>query len=126
MVAIVATAEKDRSSFLDAEKKLLDTNHAEIGRWVTEQWGLPKELVTAIGYHHDIENAPAKELVAVLQFSDFLSKLKGIGASGSCETPELPKEVWELLAVDKSDLPELVNTINEEITAASSWLEVAA
>ena len=52
-------------------------------------------------------------------------KIKGIAASWSFESPELPKDVWSLLAVDKSDLPELVNTINQEITAASSWLEVA-
>jgi len=122
---IVKRAELDKSSFLDAERKILDTDHAEIGRWVTEKWGLPKELVSAIGYHHDLAGAPTPELVAVIQFSNYLAKLKGIAASGSFEPHELPKEVWSLLDVDKSDLPELVSTINQEITAASSWLEVA-
>jgi len=123
--AIVELAEKNGSSFLEAERAILQTDHAEIGRWVTEKWGLPKELVAAIGYHHDIEAAPEKSLVAVVQFADYLAKLKGIAASGSCETPELAKDVWSMLSVDKGDLPELVNTINQEISAASSWLEVA-
>jgi len=122
---IVKTAEKDRSSFIDAERKVLETNHAEIGRWLTEKWGLPKELVAGIGYHHDLANAPGADLIAVIQFANYLSKVKGIAASGSCESPELAKEVWKLLAIDKADLPELVNTINQEIAAASSWLEVA-
>ena len=124
MESIVGIAQKDKSDFISAERKVLETTHAEIGRWVAEKWGLPKELVGAIGYHHEIDTAPDKVLVAVVQFANFLSKLKGLAASGSYETPELAKEVWTQLAVDKSDLPELVNTINEEISAASSWIEV--
>ena len=123
--AIVELAEKNKSSFLAAEREILSTDHAEIGRWVVEKWGLPQELVTAIAYHHDVEAAPEKTHVAVIQFADFLAKLKDIAASGSYESPEISKEVWAMLAVDKSDLPELVNTINEEIAAAASWLEVA-
>jgi len=124
--AIVESARKKQASFLAAEKEILSTDHAEVGRWVAEKWGLPKELVGAIAYHHDLASASDKTIVAVIQFADFLARLKGIAASGSYETPEIPKDVWELLAVDKSDLPELVNTINEEIAAASSWLEVAS
>lgn len=121
--AIVELAQKDKSSFSAAERQVLDTDHAEIGRWVAEKWGLPKDLTCAIAYHHNLEGAPDKGIVAVVQFADFLARLKGISASGSCDTPEIPKEVWAQLSVDKSDLPELVSTINEEIAAASSWLE---
>ena len=124
--AIVKAAKEKKCSFLDAERSILETDHAEIGRWVTEKWGLPKDLVGGIASHHDISQAANKELAAVIQFGDYLAKLKGIAASGSCEPAELPKEVWTLLSVDKSDLPELINTINQEISAASSWLEVAA
>ncbi|MCD6406069.1 MAG: HDOD domain-containing protein [Planctomycetes bacterium] len=121
---IITLAREKKCSFLDAEAQVLETNHAEIGSWLAETWGLPRDLTAGIGYHHDIVNAPNQELVAVIQFADYLSKVKGIGAPGSCESPELSKDVWGLLTVDKSDLPELVNTINQEIEAASAWLEV--
>lgn len=123
---IVRKAEQKKCSFIEAESEVMQTNHAEIGKWLAETWQLPAELGAAIGAHHDLASSEAKELVAVIQFSNYLAKVKGIGAPGSAETPELSKEVWELLAVDKDDLPELVNTINQEIEAASSWLEVAA
>ncbi len=121
---IITLAEEKKCSFLDAETQVLETNHAEIGGWLAETWGLPRDLIAGIGYHHDIVKAPDQELVAVIQFADYLAKVKGIGAPGSYEAPELSKDAWGLLAVDKSDLPELVNTINQEIEAASAWLEV--
>ena len=104
---------------------MLETNHAEIGRWLVEKWGLPKDLIAAIGFHHDMAGAPDGRLIAVLEFSNYLAKVKGLAASGSCETPELGKDVWAMLAIASADLPELVNTLNTEIEAAASWLEVA-
>ena len=123
--AVVEYAEEHGCSYIEAERAVYETTHAEIGHWLAAKWGLPRELVGAIGYHHALQEAPDKALVAVIQFADYLSKVKGLGAPGSAETPELKKEVWSLLDVDKPDLPELVNTINQEIEAASSWLEVA-
>ncbi len=125
MEAIVKAAGDARSSFLDAEQSILQTNHAEIGQWLAEKWGLPKELASVIGYHHRMADAPSPEFVAVMEFSNYLAKVKGLAASGSFETPEIGKDVRALLALDSSDLPELVNTINSEIEASSSWLEVA-
>lgn len=123
---IVSLAEEKKISFLEAEQEILDTNHTEIGGWLVDTWGLPEELVDAIAHHHDLESAPRKELVAVVQFANYLAKVKGVQAPGSFEAPELQREVWELLSLEKSDLPELVNIINQEIEAASSWIEVAA
>jgi len=123
---IVQLAEEKKSSFLGAEREILETDHTEIGRWLADTWDLPGELAEAIGNHHDLDGAEEKELVAIILFSDYLARVKGIGAPGSADTPELNKEIWELLSLEKSDLPELVNTINQEIEAASSWIEVAA
>ncbi len=123
---IVKTALDRKCSFIEAEGEVLETNHAEIGKWLAETWQLPRELGEALGSHHDLAGASGKELVAVLQFANYLAKVKGVGAPGSGETPELSKEVWDILTVDKGDLPELVAAINQEIEAASSWLEVAA
>ncbi len=123
---IVETAVDGKMSFLEAESRVIETSHPEIGQWLAATWSLPDELVESIGSHHDLASATNRQITAVILFADYLSKIKGIGAPGSAETPELPKEVWELLALEKSDLPKLVNAINQEIDAASSWIEVAA
>jgi putative nucleotidyltransferase with HDIG domain len=124
MEAVIQAAQKGRLRFIEAEAAVFQTNHAEIGRWLADKWGLPKDLAGAIGFHHNMAAAPDRRLVAVLEFSNYLAKVKGLAASGSCETPEIGKEVWTTLAVQNSDLPELVNTINTEIEASASWLEV--
>ena len=123
---IVKMAEKEKCSFIEAERALLDTDHAELGGWLTQTWDLPQALQKAIKEHHDTANLTSDpQMTAVIQFADYLAKVKGIGAPGSCEEPALAKVVWELLDIEKSDLPELVTTINQEIDAVSSWIALA-
>jgi len=40
-----------------AEKVVLGgLTHAEIGMWLCEKWGLPREIVEIVGYHHTLLN----------------------------------------------------------------------
>lgn len=51
--AVVKQAEED-SSVHKAEKEILGVNHAQIGRYVMDLWGLDPAITKAIGHHHDI------------------------------------------------------------------------
>lgn len=123
---VITTAEKERCSFIEAERMLFDVDHAELGGWLAETWDLPRGLQDAIKEHHDTANMTSDpQMTAVIQFANYLAKVKGMGGPGSFEEPGLAKIVWELLEIEKSDLPELVATINQEIEAVSSWIALA-
>ncbi len=47
---------------LDAERATLGTTHAEIGAHLLELWGLPYEIVEAVGRHHDAPELPDRQL----------------------------------------------------------------
>jgi HD-like signal output (HDOD) protein len=45
----------EKNSPIEAERRIFDTDHAEVGTWMAERWQLPSELVQSIGFHHSME-----------------------------------------------------------------------
>jgi putative nucleotidyltransferase with HDIG domain len=41
---------------VQAEREHLGIDHAQIGAWLAEHWGLPEPIVSAIRHHHDAGN----------------------------------------------------------------------
>ncbi|MFN3533480.1 MAG: HDOD domain-containing protein [Candidatus Brocadia sp.] len=43
---------KNHITYEEAERSILDFNHAEIGALITDRWGFPQKIVDVIRYHH--------------------------------------------------------------------------
>jgi len=52
---VEALVKNEKNSPIEAERRIFDTDHAEVGAWMAEQWQLPSELVQSIGFHHSVE-----------------------------------------------------------------------
>ncbi|HPF70736.1 MAG TPA: HDOD domain-containing protein [Candidatus Krumholzibacteria bacterium] len=63
---------------LEAERRLLGTDHAEAGESIAREWGLPDALATAIGAHHDPDAAPTTVGDAV-HVGNLVAKFVGVG-----------------------------------------------
>ncbi|HDS30816.1 MAG TPA: HDOD domain-containing protein [Firmicutes bacterium] len=63
--AVFKLMEQRKLSFIQAEKTLYATNHAEVGEALAMQWGFPPNISAAIAHHHNPENAG--------DFADFAS-----------------------------------------------------
>lgn len=80
VAALLELTARERIPFVEAERRLLGVDHAEVGAALLEQWGLPDSIVEACRWHHDPEQAPAVSLaVDVVHLSDALSLAAGIG-----------------------------------------------
>ena len=72
--------EEERSA-LDAEKDILDIDHAEVGAWLAARWKFPEILATSIAAHHNLIAAKEefiKEAV-IVHLANVLTKRAGIG-----------------------------------------------
>jgi HD-like signal output (HDOD) protein len=49
--------QRDHAGLAETERKLLQTDHAEIGGWLMRAWNLPERLVTAIAHSHHVEQS---------------------------------------------------------------------
>jgi putative nucleotidyltransferase with HDIG domain len=126
---IIQLARARSLSFYDAEREVLqDTNHAEIGAWVAEQWKLSEELTEAIRHHHEVgglEDHSTAVLAAVCRFSNFICHRRQVGSSGNFCQPVMDGDAWARLSIDKEELPKLVEAVNQELAKSSAFLNMA-
>ena len=51
--AVIETATTNSIALIEAEKRIINATHAEIGGYLLGLWGLPDSIVEAVYYHHD-------------------------------------------------------------------------
>lgn len=77
-VAWLAVEEHVR--FDEAERRVLDIDHAEVGAALLESWHLPKEIVAGVRCHHAPEQAEDETMaVELISFADSLCLANGMG-----------------------------------------------
>ena len=95
--------------YIEAERHVLDTDHAHVGGIVAQQWSFPDELARSIGQHHnpDVEPTPVLDTVHV---ANLLAKSIGVGlgveqmnlraSRGACARLGLGEEHIDALCAD--------------------------
>lgn len=113
---LLALIEEEEVSMLEAERKLLGTDHAEVGAWLAKSWFLPDKLIEPIGCHHDVAAAPTQQTKAsVVHFADILIKASGFGFSGDDFVPLIQPAAWEKLGMTESILAEIVEELEDKL-----------
>ncbi len=90
--AVVQHAMERKCGMLEAEQKLLDITHSEISAALCERWGLHREIVRAVRFHHDpdspfnkdpIEPENEKFLAACVAVADLVADICKADISGA-------------------------------------------
>lgn len=69
---------------VEAERVVLETDHAEAGARLLTEWKLPAPLVEAARWHHDPEQAPRHgDIVNIVHLANVLSMTLGIGVGNA-------------------------------------------
>ncbi len=103
-------------SMLAAERRLLGTDHAEVGAWLAKSWFLPHKLIEPIAFHHDVAASPTQEIkTAVVHFADVLIKASGFGFSGDDFVPPIQPLAWEKLGMTESVLTTIVEELEDKL-----------
>ena len=70
----------NQQSLLEAEKKLLGVNHAEVGGQLLTRWKFPPNIVSAVWFHHTPKAAGAHQrLASVVYLGNMISYFMGYG-----------------------------------------------
>jgi len=59
-LALLEAAQSQGLNSLEAEREILQVNHAELGGLIAQKWGLPDSIVQGISYHHRPEESGLK------------------------------------------------------------------
>jgi putative nucleotidyltransferase with HDIG domain len=112
---------QEKIIFYEAEKRVLEFTHEDIGVWLAESWNLPLSLQEPISLHHQPARAQhAKKQTAIVHLADFLVRAVGFGSGGDPWTPPLNRKAWERLGLNLTELEAIIHELGDEIESAEA------
>lgn len=108
-------------TYIEAERKILETDHAEVGGEVAKIWNFPEELIYAIQHHHDLNPEP-HEILDIVQIANFVAKFIGIGLGVEQMNIKLSPEIPKRLGLSKAGMEGLCAVVQTEMAKAEALL----
>ena len=109
------------TSFLDAEKEVLELDHPEIASEVCKAWHIPDAISHAIRYHHLPSQSDESKLAYIVHAADTIALMSGLGIGVDGTFYQMEAGTMEFLGLNEDDLGEVmgdmlsaVNKITEE------------
>jgi putative nucleotidyltransferase with HDIG domain len=111
---IIQIVEQEQIPFMDAEKRILSFDHAEVGSRLAEKWNLPAELVDAIANHHNPLNSQGNQkITAFVHIADAICLTLGIGLGSDGLLYPLDGEALNLVGLTVEQFEEAMSEVQE-------------
>jgi len=109
---VIREAAAKHISVLEAEKQVMETDHAVVGKWVAERWGLPDMFTHAIWLHHQPpgtlpESGFDKRLVEIVHLANIVVRSQMIGAGGDSRVYPVPQRLLSSLNLKEDHLEDI-------------------
>jgi len=119
---MVAAMRLKDTPFVEAEREVLGTDHTEVGARISDLWGLPETIATAIRWHHTPGDVPSEEdqnLVDLIHAADAMAHLVDQGVDTNDLSRSMDPEVIDRLGIAKPSLDNVAELSLEQIRRAS-------
>ncbi|MBI5636791.1 MAG: HDOD domain-containing protein [Nitrospinae bacterium] len=113
---VAEKAEDKNILILEAEREVLGLDHAEAGQILLFKWQLPLPVVNAVGFHHDLEKAPAtyQRLAAIVHLADVICRKLKIGSGGDARLPKVDRGAMKTLHITTPMLEEALKETRDQ------------
>ncbi|HUS35631.1 MAG TPA: HDOD domain-containing protein [Verrucomicrobiae bacterium] len=120
---IVEDVEKNQQALIEAEKKLLGVQHAEIGGRLLARWKFPANIVHAVCFHHEpILAGEHKRLAAYVYLSNLTVHFLGYGFGHHAFAMRGRAEALRILGLRGEHLAEIMIQTFESFETINSLL----
>jgi putative nucleotidyltransferase with HDIG domain len=124
---LIKHVEEQGVSIMEAEKKVLGFNHAELGARLLERWNFPASITVAVRFHHMPGAAePHHRLAAVVYLANFISYSLGHGYGHSAFSFRSQDSVFMLLGIDPKMLDKLIVLTRDEFETIEALFQIRA
>ena len=115
-IEAIKVSNNENIPLIDAELRVIGTDHAQVGAWLGMKWFLSTETLQAIRWHHDPESADAQnqDLVMLCHTANYICNLEKIGDGGDITAPTYRQSVWLKLGLAVKDISDIVDSVAEE------------
>jgi HD-like signal output (HDOD) protein/CheY-like chemotaxis protein len=109
-----------RIPLLDAEQSIYQSNHSEIGAFLTEWWALPSFIVNVNLWHHTPDRAPNdRDIVTAAHVANLLSYQLNYGSSEEMINRDIAPEYIDKFVLNEEAI-EILKTKTDSIIQALS------
>ena len=115
--AVVARARKQQQAMVRAEQELLKLDHALVGQFLAERWGLDKALVRMIAGHHSPRLANYSQQASIMHLADTFAHVSGHELLLVEAAPEIQKKAWSGLSFNTGKIAPLLRRVEKEFSA---------
>ncbi len=123
MNEVMAYSQENSITFYEAERKVMDTDHALIGGWLLRKWEFPQVLIDAVKYHHNLNRIKENELIRYVYLGDVVARLMGY-SSGDGVVLTIDYEFWKSFGLNIKTLKNIMDSSKKLITNAKGFFEV--
>jgi putative nucleotidyltransferase with HDIG domain len=117
---VEALVKSEKHSLIDAEHRIFETDHTEIGAWMAERWQLPAELVQSIGFHHSLEFASLQhsQIVAIVHAASLCAEAAEQMENTPLDQLQLfiPFDIEAALGISQGQFKDIVRDLNHRKT----------
>lgn len=113
---IIREVQEKGLSFVEAEKKILGIDHAELGSRVAAKWRFSEAMVAIIRDHHAPESSDPGDLaLPIVYLSDCICMMMGIGLGSDALAYRFYPEVTARLQFSEADLQRTMIGVREKL-----------
>jgi len=110
----------EKRNLIDVETEILGYSHADVGKALAKDWGLPDELVYAIANHHTLFPEPAEEghqnLAYTLYAADYVCQRQNIGYNENFYEREIQLQACRIkLNITEKAIDNIIEKVKNEI-----------
>ncbi|HZX32380.1 MAG TPA: HDOD domain-containing protein [Rhodocyclaceae bacterium] len=102
---------------VEAERRVLGIDHAEVGGLLAETWRFPAAIRDAITYHHSPADAPADSFANLIHVADATIRALGLSGAANEMVPPLDPIAWRRIGGNwdayRQILPEIERDFEE-------------
>jgi putative nucleotidyltransferase with HDIG domain len=124
---LIQETEQKQQPLVDAEKKLLGTNHAEVGSQLLSQWKFPANVTQAIWFHHNPQAAgPHQRLASYVYLGNLVSYFMGLGYGHVAFAMRGRAEALTLLGLTPKCIPQFMLETFEQMHVIEALFSLSA
>jgi putative nucleotidyltransferase with HDIG domain len=122
---VIEEVEEKQQALLEAEKRLLGVQHAEIGGRLLARWKFPSSLVAGVWFHHHpTAAAPHQKLASCVYLGNLIAFFLGWGYGRHAFALRGRASALEILGLDGDALPRFMIQTFENYSAIEALLHI--
>ncbi|MCP4355810.1 MAG: HDOD domain-containing protein [Proteobacteria bacterium] len=112
-------------SFMEAEKKIIGVNHAELGEKVAKIWGFSSKMIEIIGNHHLSKPSKDAEIETyIVYIADNICMMMGIGIGADGLAYRFHEKALKALDISSMELQDIIADFGENYQQVENLLKI--